>query len=421
MPRGNSLIRREACRTWWRHGEHRPKPMTTAAPAVDSSRLTTDDYLELPLGDLLDRLSADGLAPGGGSAAALTVAFAARLVAMVARCSPAWSDAAGVVAQANAIGERAVELAHTDGRVWDEALTALRDAEAAESDDPTKGLRAGAEARGRGRGAARDRLARGGHGPARGARGRARRADVSRGRRGRGSARGRRRVSRRASRPRESRGPQRRSAARRARSQARTPRTRSRPACVSHTGEPLRERLRRRARPRHAERATRRRGTSSSSATRATSTRSRSRGFRLSDEDAEDVFQDVFTRIYTRLDSLRDDSALRPWIAQLTRRRCLDAIAARREVPAEELDEEGSTDLERRRGGVRGSRGARRALGELPGHPRPLLHARSELQDDRRRARDPVRNDREPHRALPRLDCVSDSKEETRATEGSRE
>ena len=69
------------------------------------------------------------------------------------------------------------------------------------------------------------------------------------------------------------------------------------------------------------------------------------RGFRLSEEDAEDVFQDVFTRIYTRLDSLRDDSALRPWIAQLTRRRCLDAIAARREVPAEELAEEGSSDL----------------------------------------------------------------------------
>ena len=69
------------------------------------------------------------------------------------------------------------------------------------------------------------------------------------------------------------------------------------------------------------------------------------RGFRLSDEDAEDVFQDVFTRVYTRLDSLRDDSALRPWIAQLTRRRCLDAVAARREVPAEEPTEEGETDL----------------------------------------------------------------------------
>ena len=70
------------------------------------------------------------------------------------------------------------------------------------------------------------------------------------------------------------------------------------------------------------------------------------RGFRLSEEDAEDVFQDVFTRVYTRLDSLRDDSALRPWIAQLTRRRCLDALSARRDVPVdEELTEEGSSDL----------------------------------------------------------------------------
>ena len=71
------------------------------------------------------------------------------------------------------------------------------------------------------------------------------------------------------------------------------------------------------------------------------------RGFRLSDDDAEDVFQDVFTRIYLRLDSLRDDSALRPWIAQLTRRRCLDALSSRgRETPADdELMHEETADL----------------------------------------------------------------------------
>jgi RNA polymerase sigma factor (sigma-70 family) len=71
------------------------------------------------------------------------------------------------------------------------------------------------------------------------------------------------------------------------------------------------------------------------------------RGFRLSDDDAEDVFQDVFTRIYMRLDTLRDDSALRPWIAQLTRRRCLDALASKgRETPADEaLTREETTDL----------------------------------------------------------------------------
>ncbi len=87
---------------------------------------------------LLDRISADGLAPGGGSASALTVAFAARLVAMVARCSPEWESAGGVLAQANAIGERAVDLAHTDGRAWDDALVALRDAEVAADDDPRR-------------------------------------------------------------------------------------------------------------------------------------------------------------------------------------------------------------------------------------------------------------------------------------------
>jgi RNA polymerase sigma-70 factor (ECF subfamily) len=72
------------------------------------------------------------------------------------------------------------------------------------------------------------------------------------------------------------------------------------------------------------------------------------RGFRLSEEDAEDVFQDVFTRVYTRLDTLRDESALRPWIAQLTRRRCLDALSGSgREQPAPDVVvEEGTTDLE---------------------------------------------------------------------------
>jgi RNA polymerase sigma-70 factor (ECF subfamily) len=71
------------------------------------------------------------------------------------------------------------------------------------------------------------------------------------------------------------------------------------------------------------------------------------RGFRLSDDDAEDVFQDVFTRIYTRLDTLRDDSALRPWIAQLTRRRCLDALASkgRESTTDEELTQEETADL----------------------------------------------------------------------------
>src|SRR5207244_7526513 len=51
-----------------------------------------------------------------------------------------------------------------------------------------------------------------------------------------------------------------------------------------------------------------------------------------------DVCQAVFTRVYDRLDALRDDASVRPWIAQLTRRLCLDRLAAeRREQPAEGL------------------------------------------------------------------------------------
>ena len=62
------------------------------------------------------------------------------------------------------------------------------------------------------------------------------------------------------------------------------------------------------------------------------------RGFGLAAHDAEDAFQEVFVRVYARLDSLRDDAAVRPWIAQLTRRVCLDRIEAlSREQPVEDL------------------------------------------------------------------------------------
>jgi len=72
------------------------------------------------------------------------------------------------------------------------------------------------------------------------------------------------------------------------------------------------------------------------------------RGFRLPEADAEDVFQEVFARAYTHLDSLRDDAALRPWIAQLTRRLCIDSVArGRREQPAAEpIPEEVARDLD---------------------------------------------------------------------------
>jgi RNA polymerase sigma factor (sigma-70 family) len=59
--------------------------------------------------------------------------------------------------------------------------------------------------------------------------------------------------------------------------------------------------------------------------------------FRLPEADAEDVFQEVFARAYQHLDKLRDDAAVKPWLAQLTRRLCIDRLrAGARERPAAE-------------------------------------------------------------------------------------
>ena len=63
--------------------------------------------------------------------------------------------------------------------------------------------------------------------------------------------------------------------------------------------------------------------------------------FRLSEHDAEDIFQEVFARTYQRLDSLRDDNAIKPWLAQLTRNLCLDRLretSRTQPTPDEELE-----------------------------------------------------------------------------------
>ena len=79
--------------------------------------------------DQLLGLMADGEAPGGGSAAALTVAVAAGLVAMVARASrSSWDEAGGVSAQALSVLERVGPLARADAEAWQDAIAALRDA-----------------------------------------------------------------------------------------------------------------------------------------------------------------------------------------------------------------------------------------------------------------------------------------------------
>jgi RNA polymerase sigma factor (sigma-70 family) len=95
--------------------------------------------------------------------------------------------------------------------------------------------------------------------------------------------------------------------------------------------------------------------------------------FRLSDADAEDVFQEVFARAYQHLDGLRDDTAVRPWLAQLTRRLCIDRLrASARERPTadEELELSGSEEtltlLEE-------ALTVHEALAEVPEHCREIL------------------------------------------------
>jgi RNA polymerase sigma factor (sigma-70 family) len=70
-----------------------------------------------------------------------------------------------------------------------------------------------------------------------------------------------------------------------------------------------------------------------------------SQGYRLTGPDAEDAFQDVFLRVYDRLDTLRDPNSLRPWIAQLTRRVCLDRLG-RHEAPPDVGPETAETSID---------------------------------------------------------------------------
>jgi formiminotetrahydrofolate cyclodeaminase len=88
----------------------------------------SSDYLDVRLGDFLRGLAGGTPAPGGAAAAALTAAFAASLVGMVAgRSRGSWAEAAGVAAQAQALEARTVPLAHLTDEAWEAALVALRD------------------------------------------------------------------------------------------------------------------------------------------------------------------------------------------------------------------------------------------------------------------------------------------------------
>jgi formiminotetrahydrofolate cyclodeaminase len=84
------------------------------------------DYRDVRLGDFLEGLTGGAPGPGGASAAAMTAAFAASLVTMVARKSAdSWAEAAGAAAQARGLEARVIPLATATAAAWEAALEAL--------------------------------------------------------------------------------------------------------------------------------------------------------------------------------------------------------------------------------------------------------------------------------------------------------
>lgn len=99
------------------------------------------------------------------------------------------------------------------------------------------------------------------------------------------------------------------------------------------------------------------------------------RVFPLAPHTAEDAFQEVFARTYEQLHRLRDDGAIRPWIAQLSRRIAIDALrAGAREQPLdgaaiERLEIAAEDELER----LEQALVVRAALAGLPRHCAEVL------------------------------------------------
>ena len=97
-----------------------------------------------------------------------------------------------------------------------------------------------------------------------------------------------------------------------------------------------------------------------------------SQGFGLRAENAEDVFQEVFARAYQHLGRLREDEAIRPWIAQLTRRLCIDQIrSGSREQLSDEEPE--PADVDETLDTLVEALAVHEALAELPEHCQEIL------------------------------------------------
>jgi formiminotetrahydrofolate cyclodeaminase len=85
--------------------------------------------------ELCETVAAETSAPGGGSVAAIVTAFAASLTAMAARfATEQWEDAAGAVAQADALRARVLPLADEDAKAYETFLLARRMPEEVDAD-----------------------------------------------------------------------------------------------------------------------------------------------------------------------------------------------------------------------------------------------------------------------------------------------
>jgi RNA polymerase sigma factor (sigma-70 family) len=95
-------------------------------------------------------------------------------------------------------------------------------------------------------------------------------------------------------------------------------------------------------------------------------------GFGLRAQNAEDVFQEVFARAYQHLERLRDDEAIRPWIAQLTRRICIDQLrsGSREQLTDEEVE---PAEVDETLSKLEEALAVHEALAELPEHCQEIL------------------------------------------------
>jgi RNA polymerase sigma-70 factor (ECF subfamily) len=81
----------------------------------------------------------------------------------------------------------------------------------------------------------------------------------------------------------------------------------------------------------------------------------------------------VFARVYERLGSLRDDEAVRPWIAQLTRRLCIDRLRSGARESDADLDELPEVPADDVLESLEQAFDVHEALAELPENCRQIL------------------------------------------------